>query len=473
LTTEQGEIDQGTEAAKEIAKEIGLIDDPELTEYVVEIGQRLAAQSARSELEWHFNIVEMNDPNAFALPGGFVYVSRGLVALVNSEDELANVIGHEIGHVSARHSVSRQTRGVMVAPVQIAAGLGGWAASIVSPRLGQVIAGTGQLPGALALAQYSRGQERHADKLGQRYVADAGWNPEGMSTFMTALSREAALAGNDPDRVSFFDSHPPSPERSEETAKTAKKLERAAPFSIAGDRAGFLAKLDGLIVGTPAREGVFIGDRFLHVDMGFGLSFPPEWEHVNAHTFVLAQDDGLKAAFVLKLAGDDGDPMKAAQAFAQEYPLAEGPTEIEIGDLKAVQAVHVEGRGDAAIRADMTWVAIDGYVFQLAGVGPVMARKTLGPIFAGSARSFHRLTPAERKEVTEDRLRVATAEQGENLEQLAARTESRWDAKQLAIANGLADDAVLEAGQLLKITRAEPYQPTPSQLEAAEKSPEL
>ena len=473
LTSEKGEIEQGTEAAKEVAKEIGLVEDAKLGEYVVEIGQRLAAESARSELEWHFNVVEMNDPNAFALPGGFVYVSRGLVALVNSEDELANVIGHEIAHVSARHSVSRQTRGVIVAPVQMAAGLGGWAASIVSPRLGQVIAGTGQLPGALALAQYSRGQEREADKLGQRYVAEAGWDPQGMSTFMNALAREAELSGNDPNRVSFFDSHPPSPERSKETAETAQKLERAEPFSIAHDRAEFLAKLDGLVVGTPAREGAFIGDRFLHVDMGFGLTFPPEWDQVNAHTFVLAKDEDLKAAFVLKLAGDDGDPLKAAVAFGKEYPLNEGPTEIEIGDLKAIHGVHVEGRGDNALKADMTWVAIDGYVFQLAGVGPATAWKTLKPIFEASAGSFHRLTPEERDQVTEDRLRVATAQAGESLEQLAERTESRWDAKQLAVSNGLADDVNLEAGQLLKITKAEPYRPTPRQVKEAEKSPEL
>ena len=178
--TEEGEIRQGEEAAEEVAKHLGLVEDAALNAYVDEIGQRLAAQSARAELEWHFHIVEMNEPNAFALPGGYIYVSRGLLAYTNDEDELANVIGHEIGHVSARHSVTRQTRGVMVSPVFIAAGLGGWAASIVSPTLGNVIAGTGALPGALALAQYSRGQERQSDELGQGYAAKAGWDPMGM-----------------------------------------------------------------------------------------------------------------------------------------------------------------------------------------------------------------------------------------------------------------------------------------------------
>ena len=457
MTSEKGEIEQGTEAAKEVAEHLGLMDDPPVLEYVREIGDRLATQSARPELEWHFNVVEMNEPNAFALPGGFIYISRGLLAFVNSEDELANVIGHEIGHVSARHSVSRQTRGIIAAPVQIVAGLGGWAASIVSPRLGQVIAGTGQLPVALALADYSRGQERHADKLGQRYAAEAGWDPAAMSRFMTTLARQGELEGHDPNAVSFFDSHPPSPERAEETAKTAEKLKRAPPFSIAGDHKAFLQKLDGLVVGTPAREGSFVGDRFLHADMGFGLEFPPEWDQSNAHTFVLAQDAGLKAAFVLKLASDNGDPMKTANDFSKDYDLNEGPTLIDIGGLKAVRGVYVEGRGANAIRADLTWVALDGFVFQLAGVGPQVAWKTLGPLFDESAMSFHRLTPKERKGITEDHLRIAPALAGETLEALAKRTASRWDAATLAVANGLEDDVQLVAGQLVKITKAEPY----------------
>lgn len=461
FTTEKGEIEEGEKAAEEVARYMGLMDDPALTTYVDEIGQSLVQHAARNDIAYQFNVVEMKEPNAFALPGGFVYVSRGLLAYVNSEDELANVIGHEIGHVSARHSVSRQTSSVVLAPVSIAAGLGGWAAGIVSPSLGQVVAGTTQLPGILALARYSRSQERQADKLGQRYAADDGYDPMAMSTFMTTLAREDALQEHDRSMMPIFASHPPSTERAEETAKTAEKLEKAPPHPIAPDRAAFLAKLEGLVVGVPASEGVFIDDRFLHADMGFALTFPPEWEKLNAHSFVLAQDEALKAFFVLKLAAteeeDAGDPMKVAHRFAEENGLAEGPELIEINGLKAAQGVHIEGRGPSAMRAELTWVALDGYVFQLAGVGPEMAWKTLGPIMEAATDSFHGLTPIERKEIFEDRLRIATAEEGETLEMLTERTGSTWDVAELAIANGLDDDVVLEAGRLVKITKREPY----------------
>ncbi len=461
FTTEKGEIEQGQKASEEIAQNIGLVEDEALNTYVDEIGQRLAAEAARNEIEYHFFIVEMQEPNAFALPGGFIYVSRGLLAFTNDEDELANVIGHEIAHVSARHSVSRQRSGVILAPVAIAAGVGGWATSIVSPRLGQVVAGTTALPGILALASYSRGQERQADKLGQRYAAAAGWDPMAMSTFMTTLDRETALHDDAERPYAIFSSHPPSEERAQETARNAEKLDRAPPNPIAPDRAAFLAKIDGLVYGVPAREGVFVDDRFLHADMGFGLTFPPEWEKVNAHSFVLAQDEGLKSFFVLKLAAtkeeDAGDPMKVAERFKEEHGLSEGPTATEINGLKAVQGVHIEGRGNAAMHAELTWIALDGYVFQLAGVGPSNAWKTLGPVLDEASGSFHRLTPEERKEIFEDRVRIASAQEGETLEALAERTESQWDAEVIAVANGLDEAVVLEEGQLVKITKKEHY----------------
>ncbi len=461
FTTEKGEIEQGQKAAEQVEQHIGLVEDEALNAYVDEIGQRLAKQAARSELEYHFFIVEMKEPNAFALPGGFIYVSRGLLAYTNTEDELVNVIGHEIGHVSARHSVSRQRSGVILAPVAIAAGVGGWATSIVSPRLGQVVAGTTALPGILAIASYSRGQERQADKLGQRYAAADGWDPMAMSSFMTTLARETAMHENGERQFAIFASHPPSEARAEETAKNAEKLERAPAAPITADRAGFLEKIDGLVFGVPAREGVFVDERFLHADMGFGLSFPPEWEQINAHSFVLAQDEGLKAFFVLKLAAteeeDGGDPVKVANRFSEEHGLKEGPTLVEINGLKAVKGVHVEGRGDSAMRAELTWIGLDGYVFQLAGVGPQNTWKTLGPVLDEAAGSFHRLTAAERKEIFEDRVRIAKAKQGETLEELAERTGSRWEAKRIAVANGLEEDVKLEAGQLVKITKSEPY----------------
>src|SRR6185369_12916072 len=177
LVSEAKEQELGDAEAKNVAATMGLVDDPRLTGYVRAIGDRLAKFSPRTDVAYTFYIVDMPEPNAFALPGGYVYVSRGLLALTNSEDELAGVLGHEIAHVAARHAVRRVTR---AAPLAIVTGLGAALTGIVSPTLGDLVGGVGGFAGALVLAPYSRGQENEADRLGQEFSAAAGWDPAGL-----------------------------------------------------------------------------------------------------------------------------------------------------------------------------------------------------------------------------------------------------------------------------------------------------
>src|SRR6185436_10251398 len=159
----EAEREIGDKQAKAIRSVIGIDREPKVSGYMEAVGRRLAAQTDRKDIEYRFYIVDMAVPNAFALPGGHIYVSRGLLALVNSEDELAGAVGHEMGHVEARHAIKRSQATVAMAPVQIAAGLTGLAASIISHDLGSEISNAPQY----ALAPYSRDQEREADRIGQ------------------------------------------------------------------------------------------------------------------------------------------------------------------------------------------------------------------------------------------------------------------------------------------------------------------
>ena len=174
LISAEEEQELGTQEADKVKKSMGLIDDPEIVAYVKAVGRRLAEHSPRKDVDYTFHIVDMEVPNAFALPGGYVYVSRGLLVLVNSEDELAGVMGHEIGHVAGRHAVQRVTRSVATSPFRIATGIAGAAASIVAPRVGNTIAGVGQVASAMVIAPYSRDQEREADRVGQEMAAKRG-----------------------------------------------------------------------------------------------------------------------------------------------------------------------------------------------------------------------------------------------------------------------------------------------------------
>src|SRR6266446_3514127 len=213
----------GAEQAAEVARAIGLVDDPRLGPYVQEVGQRVAARSPRRDVRYTFAVVDMAEPNAFALPGGEVFVSRGLLVLVNSEDELAGVLGHEIGHVAARHAARRVTR---AAPLAVVTALGAGITGLVSPLVGGLLGGVGDLANSALLAPYSRDQEREADRVGQELVAGAGYDPAALSTFLHTLEREEALHRDQARAWSFFATHPPTPERVATTAREAANLTR-------------------------------------------------------------------------------------------------------------------------------------------------------------------------------------------------------------------------------------------------------
>ena len=214
----------GAEEAKKVETQMGLLDDRQFLPYLDALGQRLAKESPRQDVTHQFHVVDMAEPNAFALPGGYVYVTRGLLALVNSEDELAGVVGHEIGHVAARHTVQKISR---QGPFAVVFGVASGLAGIVSPLAANIIGGVGDLTQGLLFSPYSRSQETEADRVGQEMAAQAGWDPAALSTFLNTLEREVDLMSKEPRKPSFFDSHPATPDRVKKTAEHAKELKRA------------------------------------------------------------------------------------------------------------------------------------------------------------------------------------------------------------------------------------------------------
>ena len=456
----EGENKTGQELAKLIEEQVGLVDDPALARYVRAIGDRLASHARRPGVAYHFDVVNMEEPNAFALPGGYVYVSRGLLALVNSEDELANVIGHEVGHVVDRHYAKRKARSAPFLPVRLATGIGGALAGIVSPMLGGAIAGAGELSSALALAPYSRSQETKADEIGQQLAAESGWNPSGISTFMHTLSREQELAGRDPDRVSFLSSHPASPERSARTADRARTLTPARRAPIAKGHADFLHRLDGLLVGPSAKQGVFDGRKFLHPDLGFALVFPEGWETANSPRVVGASAPDGDAVVVLAVVGEGDDAMQAARAYrAKSTARVSEPQRMRVGGLRAARAELRTGGLFSRQAAAITWIATGGRIYQITGVSSEGRFDAVRPAFGAVAKSFHRLQPAERATIREDRLRLVAARAGETLAQVVERSGCRWTPEQAAVANGVRVGSRYDSGALVKITRAERYTP--------------
>lgn len=430
-------------SAEQVEREIGVVDAPQLAAYVERLGQRLARNSPRRDLVYRFAVVNMEEPNAFALPGGWIYVSRGLLAIANSEAELANVIGHEIGHVAARHAAQRETRAAGAASGEAA---------------GRSVAQLGQLAGAGVIAFYGRDQERQADEVGQEIAARSGYDPAEMASFLRTLERDSVQRTATPRLPSFLDSHPLTSERVEATAARVQGLALGPAPPGAASRAAFLAQLEDLIVGPDPAEGVFEAERFLHPGLGLAIDFPVGWRTQNRRAAVGAAAPGEDAFVSLEVQGPCEDPLRAARRFASEskLPLGEG-VHLRIGGWDAYRSWSEARSQSGDVTIELTWIAHPDATLRITGVAGASRFRVYAESFRATARSVRPLKRVERAGLKVRRLRIVRARRGESLAALSRRTENVWSVAETAIANALPQKAELARGELVKIAVEVPY----------------
>ena len=451
LITVEQEKKIGEEESKKVEQEMGLLGDAALTGYVDAIGQRLVKESPRHDLPHQFHVVDMNEPNAFALPGGYVYVTRGLLALVNTEDELAGVVGHEIGHVAARHTVQRISRqGPFALVTNLVSGVTGF----FVPVVGNIVGGVGNFAQSLVFSPYSRSQESEADEVGQEMAAKAGWDPVGLATFLATLGREEALLSDGPRKPSFFDSHPATPDRVKNTTKHAKGLTQAKREPISRSHDAFLERLDGLVAGQRAANGIIQGSTYRHPDLNFFVQFPASWNVDNTPVQLAAAPKDGGTAVVLRAVAQGNDPLDGARALEKASKSTLPRTETTT--INGLPAARTQV-GDSRLKVDLTWIAHGGMIYQIAGIAETRNFDTVRPVFKTVVESFRPLSPDERQNIREKRIRLVKAKEGETVKALTARSQSAWKSNQVAVANNLEESDRLREGQLIKITVEEPY----------------
>lgn len=458
LMSPSREASVGKQAAAQVAAEMGLVQDPALLAYVRQVGAKVAAHSPRKDVTFQFAIANMPETNAFALPGGYIYVSRGLLALARSEDELANVLAHEVGHVAARHAAQRETRALGVGLLSVlgtvaAGALGGDAAASAASQLGQV-AGSG------LIASYGRDQERQSDEVGQRMAKAAGYDPGGMATFLGALDREVTLRSGKPRRPSFLDSHPAAPERVASAGTRAKTLGTSGGLAPLAARNAFVARLEGIQVDEDPAEGVLRKSVFLHPDLGLRLAFPSGWNVQNGKQMVGAQEPEGAALILFGAQERGSDPRAAAEKFVRAN--AQGMEVLDDGAFSGagVPAYRVRARvalSQGTAGAELFWLAHRGTVYSLQCIAPEQSFSGFVPQFERTAKSFRALTSEERASIRERRLHVVRANAGESLAALAGRSGNVWRIEQVALANGIEPGATLAAGQRIKLAVERPY----------------
>jgi predicted Zn-dependent protease len=456
FASREDELKAGKQASELVAQQMGLMPDAPRTRYVKDLGASLAIHSPRQDIPYEFHIIDMKDPNAFALPGGYVYVSRGLMLLANDEAALAGAIGHEIGHAAARHSVQRQTRS---APLAILTGVTAGVVGLVSPALGRGVGSVAGLANTAALAPYGRDQEREADRVGQDIAAEAGFAPDGISQLLESLGREQALHEDRREGPSFLSTHPSSAERVANTRAHAVELTTSKLQTPSPSQRAFYNRIDGLVVGDRAAGGVFVEEvRFLHPDMNFKLRFSDGWETHNGQDFVGAVSPDENAAVVLQVDKPSTDPVASARAFlaAQGLELGE-PTAIDVNGMKGARVVGTQSKRGIVL----TWILHGDTMFQISGVGPEKSFGRDRPLLLATADSFASLTQADRGEIRETRVRIFSPQAGESLSEIVRRVGGEGELDFIAVVNGIETGTQLSAGQLLKIPVSERYGTAP------------
>jgi predicted Zn-dependent protease len=427
LITEAQEIEMGRSAAEQAAQSIGLVDDPALQSYVDRLGQALARDSERPALPWSFRVVDDPTPNAFALPGGFIFVTRGLLGMMRNEAELVSVLGHEIGHVTARHSVTLISRAQLA---QIGLGVG----SILSPT----IARFGDLAGgglSLLFLHYGRDAERQADDLGFRYMVEQGYDPRQMVNVFTALQRSGEIAGHSP-LPSWMASHPYPEERIQRIQQHLAGIEQPLDQTRVGTD-DYLTRLEGLVYGVNPRNGFFRGAQFLHPDLRFQMAMPDGWPTQNLAQAVMAGSPQQDALIQLTLA--QGTPDQAASAFfGQQGVAGERVARQTINGLSAVTGYFRAQTQEGELAGFAGFISLDNRTYQILAYTPAQLYGRYDAAFRATVGSFRPLTDPQVLAIQPDRITIVRTPEAMTLTQFNQRYPSRITVEELALINQVA-----------------------------------
>jgi len=441
LYGEAQEIAMGQQADSQVVASIGLYPDAALQRYVQELGARLAKVSERPALPWTFRVLDDPAVNAFALPGGFIYVTRGLMTFVKNEAELAGVIGHEIGHVTAQHSVHSMSS-QEVTQLGVAAGM------MLKPELqkyGQYL-NTGL---QLLYLKYSRDDESQADHLGFRYMVRAGSDPRQMIQVFEMLDR-VSLTGGGGSVPEWLETHPNPQHRSADFQKEIDTLH--LNFNdLTVNQNSYLNLIDGMVFGQNPRDGFFRDNHFYQPDLEFDFVFPAGWQTVNQKEAVAAISADQDAVVQITLAQGTSNEQAAKQFFEQQGMQSD---RLETGNLNGLPSTSAEFRvqtDQGVLQGKAAFVDYRGFTYLLLGYTNEQLWAQYQDIFVGSIESFRRLTDSNILQTQPMHLNILTVGRSSTLAELATQQSSPVVLETLAIINQTQANASFKDGDRVKM----------------------
>lgn len=442
LMSPQQEVSVGASEHQKIEEQYGFIKDAALVNYVNQIGQRVTRDTERPDVEYKFFVLDSPIVNAFALPGGYIYVSRGLLALANNEAELASVLGHEAGHITARHTAERYSKGVVTS-------LG---TNLLSIAIGNAAVSDVLGVGAnLYLSSYSRTQENQADSLGIRYMTRAGYDAQAVPAFLESLQKQSQLEDRMRGRsssplASYFSTHPATGDR------VALTNAEVAQHPKGGDtnRSAYLKAINGLIYGDSAEHGFVRGQSFVHPVMGFAFDVPEGFNVENQPAqVVMTHPSGAAAIFDMQQR-KGGDALSYLRSWP-EAGIVEDSEAITIQGMPAATGT-LEGQvGGRPVTIRLVAIEWGNQYARFQIIIPKNASAALIEDLKRTTYSFRSMSAEEKNTARPQRLVTFTAGSGDTVAARAARLPfSQFKEERFRVLNGLGPDEELQSGQMYK-----------------------
>jgi len=442
LVSEAQEIEMGKGEVVRAREETGFYPDTALTAYIAGIGMRMARASERPDLPWEFHLIDDPMVNAFAAPGGFIFITRGILAYMNSEAELAGVIGHEIGHVTAKHTVAAISR-------QQVGTIGVIGAAILTKN--EQVAQLGSAGLGVLFLKYGRDQESQSDALGHKYSLTQGYDVREMPKTFATLQRVSDASGNSGRIPGFLSTHPDPGDRVAATTRWADTVSNPSKLTIGRDR--FLDRLDRMVYGQDPRQGYFEGQRYLHPELRFQFDMPAGWQGINqSQQIVLVEPNG--AAQVQLRMASQASPAAAMQAWQAQQGVVTGVvTNANIAGGQGVTAeFSATVENGQQLRGRILYFTYRGATWQFLGLSTAAVWPQVVAAVDRTFLSFA-ATPTNQVFRRVRELRVIALPRAMTMTALANESGGAATAAELALINSAEEGVMLPQGRKVKTIR--------------------
>jgi len=442
--SEEGEISLGKETDGQIRQEYGVYADAALNAYVSAVGQRMVPITHRPKLPYSFQVLDTPVVNAFAVPGGYVYVTRGLLAMMNSEAELAAVLGHELGHVNARHSVRRMSEMMLI---QVGLLIG----SAINDTFAD-LAGIASIGVQLLYLKFSRDDERQADALGVDYSRKASYNPGPIIGFFGSLQKLGDLQGGH-SLPGFLSTHPLEAERIKNVTKMLLPTDRSLAFK----RDEYLGKVNNIVYGDDPRQGYVESNAFYHPTMHFAFALPANWKVENTPSQVTIVSPDQKAGFILEAeqTQDSLQNYAAKKAQAIENRKFLNDQSLTINGLSSYHQLYdIPQQESDTLRARLSFIRKEGMIYSFTALSSASSFGSYDSAFQNMVRSFRDMNDPRYLNRQPVRLRLIKPSGQQNLQAIFQANSIKKDMwPKMAVLNGLELTDVPASSRLVKVIR--------------------